>query len=109
MQSPNSGKLCWHRLGEVAEASVVLRGKQAAPRPGVYLDASMMLNIKDRPMRGLKFVVDDDGGKRAVLIDLDEHGELWEDFYDTWLASECEQEPRESLEVVRGKLGLESG
>jgi len=64
----------------------------------------MMLNLKDRAMRGFKFVVDDNGEKKAVVIDLDEHGELWEDFYDTWLSSEREQEPRESLEVVRDKL-----
>ena len=73
-------------------------------RPRVYLETLMMLNLKDRAMRGFKFVVDDNGEKKAVVIDLDEHGELWEDFYDTWLASEREQEPRESLEVVRGKL-----
>jgi hypothetical protein len=69
----------------------------------------MMLNLRDRAMRGFKFVVDDNGEKKAVVIDLDEHGELWEDFYDTCLASEREEEPRESLEVVRDKLGLEVG
>jgi hypothetical protein len=69
----------------------------------------MMLNSRGRAMRGFKFVVDEKGEKKAVVIDLDQHGDLWEDFYDTWLASEREQEPRESLEVVREKLGLESG
>jgi hypothetical protein len=60
-------------------------------------------------MKGVQYVVDDAGERRAVVIDLQEHADLWEDFYDTWLASEREQEPRESLEVVRDKLGLESG
>ena len=33
-------------------------------------------------MKGIQFVVDDQGEKTAVLINLQEHGDLWEDFYD---------------------------
>ena len=33
-------------------------------------------------MKGVEFVVDDSGKKKAVLIDLGQWGELWEDFYD---------------------------
>lgn len=33
-------------------------------------------------MKGIHFVIDDTGKKRAVLIDLSEWGELWEDIYD---------------------------
>ena len=33
-------------------------------------------------MKGVQFVIDDSGKKKAVLIDLEEWGELWEDFYD---------------------------
>ena len=29
-------------------------------------------------MRGIEFVIDEKGEKRAVLIDLRQHGELWE-------------------------------
>ena len=32
-------------------------------------------------MKGIQFVVDEAGNKKAVLIDLEEWGELWEDFY----------------------------
>jgi hypothetical protein len=55
-------------------------------------------------MKGVEFVVDDDGKKRAVLIDLKEHRELWEDFYDVLLAKEREAEPRESLQEVKKKI-----
>jgi len=55
-------------------------------------------------MKGIEFVVTDAGDRKAVLIDLAEHGELWEDFYDTLLAKERESEPRESLEEVKKKL-----
>ncbi|MEM6835852.1 MAG: hypothetical protein AAF609_03270 [Cyanobacteria bacterium P01_C01_bin.120] len=34
-------------------------------------------------MRGIQFVVDEDGKKTAVLLDLQEWGGLGEDFYDT--------------------------
>ena len=33
-------------------------------------------------MKGIQFVVDDAGKKKAVLIDLSEWGEVWEDIYD---------------------------
>ena len=62
-------------------------------------------------MEGIQFVVDEKGDKKAVLIDLSKHGELWEDFYDSLLATQRAEEPRESLETVeeilraKGKLG----
>lgn len=60
-------------------------------------------------MSGVRYVVDESGERTAVLIDLREHGDLWEDFHDTWLAQQRESEPRESLESVREKLGLGGG
>ena len=33
-------------------------------------------------MKGINFVINEQGEKKAVLIDLDEWGELWEDFSD---------------------------
>ncbi|OGO24354.1 MAG: hypothetical protein A2Z28_06510 [Chloroflexi bacterium RBG_16_51_9] len=54
-------------------------------------------------VKGVEFVVDDDGQKKAVLIDLKKHGKVWEDLYDTLLAKERESEPRESLKVVKKK------
>jgi hypothetical protein len=44
-------------------------------------------------MRGIKFVVDDVGKKKAVLIDLEEWGELWEDFYDLLTSESRKDEP----------------
>ena len=52
-------------------------------------------------VKGVEFVIDDDGRKKAVTIDLKTHGEIWEDFYDTLLAKERESEPRESLKEVK--------
>ena len=44
-------------------------------------------------MRGIKFVVDDVGKKKAVLIDLEEWGELWGDFYDVLTSESRKDEP----------------
>ena len=55
-------------------------------------------------MKGIQFVVNDKGEKAAVLIDLKKYGELWEDFYDTLIASQRAGEPRESLESVKKTL-----
>ena len=55
-------------------------------------------------MRGVQFVTDDHGEKTAVLIDLKQHGELWEDIYDSLIAKHRENEPRESMDDVRERL-----
>lgn len=60
-------------------------------------------------MKGIEFVVDQEGKRKAVVIDLSEHGDLWEDFYDTLLAEERKHELRETLEEVKQKLGLPRG
>jgi hypothetical protein len=55
-------------------------------------------------MKGINFVVDEQDNKTAVIIDLKEYGELWEDFYDTLLSIQRKNEPRESLESVKAML-----
>jgi hypothetical protein len=55
-------------------------------------------------MKGVQFLVDEDGNKTAVLIDLKRNAELWENFYDLALARARKSEPRESLESVKRRL-----
>ncbi len=59
-------------------------------------------------MRGIQYVVDADGTKKAVVIDLTENTEVWEDFSDTMVSREREVEPREELEDVRERLEAKS-
>jgi hypothetical protein len=84
---------------DVARSRRSLRSESSA----VYWSAG------DRKMRGIDFVVDEAGERKAVLIDLAEYGELWEDFYDAVLAKQREREPRETLAEVKEKLGLSGG
>jgi hypothetical protein len=39
-----------------------------------------------------------------VLIDLKQHSELWEDFYDLAIARERQDEPRFSIEEVKAEF-----
>ena len=54
--------------------------------------------------KGIDFVVDEAGEKKAVLIDLKKHRALWEDFYDTLIAQERQNEPSECLDDVRKRV-----
>ena len=53
---------------------------------------------------GIDFVVDETGEKKAVIINLKKHRTLWEDFYDTLLARDRQNEPRETLHEVRKRV-----
>ena len=55
-------------------------------------------------MRGIQYITDDRGKKKAVVIDLGSYAELWEDFYDSLIARKRASEPRESLESVKKRL-----
>ena len=55
-------------------------------------------------MQGIQFLVNERGEKTAVQIDLSLYGELWEDFYDAFLAKSRADEPRETLEAVKTRL-----
>jgi len=55
-------------------------------------------------MKGVEFVVDEKGKKKAVVLDLKTHRDVWEDFCDVLRAKERENEPRESLESVKKKV-----
>jgi hypothetical protein len=55
-------------------------------------------------LKGIQFVINERGEKTAVQIDLNKHGELWEDIYDTLLAQVRADEPRETLDEVKQRL-----
>lgn len=55
-------------------------------------------------LRGIDFVLDSAGRKKAVLIDLRRHSEVWEDLYDSLVAEQRRGEPRESIADVKRRL-----
>lgn len=46
-------------------------------------------------MKGIEYVVDARGKRKAAVVDLKVHGEAWEDFYDALTAKLRVNEPRE--------------
>ena len=58
-------------------------------------------------MKGVQFVVDDSGQKKAVLIDLDEWGELWEDFYDVLTSESRKNEPTVPWSELKAEIDQE--
>ena len=55
-------------------------------------------------MKGIRFVVDDSGKKKAVLIDLEELGELWEDIYDVLVSESRKHEPTVGWEELKAEI-----
>ena len=50
---------------------------------------------------GIEFLIDRNGRKKAVLIDLKKHKGLWEDLFDAYIAHQRRSEPRDSLATVK--------
>ncbi|HAO13085.1 MAG TPA: hypothetical protein DCQ51_18420 [Planktothrix sp. UBA8407] len=60
-------------------------------------------------MKGIQFVVNEAGEKQAVLIDLAEWGELWEDFYDVLVTHARQDEEEMSWEELKQQIELVRG
>jgi hypothetical protein len=58
-------------------------------------------------MKGIQFVIDDTGTRKAVLIDLEEWGELWEDFYDLLVSRSRREESEITWEELKAELEQE--
>ncbi|RLC78185.1 MAG: hypothetical protein DRI61_10260 [Chloroflexi bacterium] len=55
-------------------------------------------------MRGIQFVVDESGKRKAVIIDLEEWGEIWEDIYDILVSEARRNEPRVSWKALKAEM-----
>ena len=61
----------------------------------------LMGNKTHKDIPGIAFLVDSRGRRKSVLIDLEQHGSLWEDLYDAYVTQQRRTEPRESLATVK--------
>jgi hypothetical protein len=55
-------------------------------------------------IKGVQFVTDVEGNRVAVVLDLQEWGELWEDIYDNMLADARAEEPGMKLDEFEAEL-----
>ena len=58
-------------------------------------------------MKGIQFLVDEAGEKQAVLIDLAEWGDLWEDFYDVLVAHSRQEEEEVSWQELKQEFAAD--
>lgn len=92
--------------------SPVTTGTDATPRRKVRMPARCTFAPYTQAMRdadtttvpGIRFVIDGNGKRTAVVIELDQHGELWEDLYDRLLSAQRRNEPREPLAAVTRRM-----
>lgn len=59
-------------------------------------------------MKGINFVINEKGEKKAVLIDLEQWGELWEDFSDILVSRSREDESEISWDEIKQQVETES-
>jgi len=60
-------------------------------------------------MRGVQFLVNENAEKTAVLLDLQEWGTLWEDFYDLLVSRSRAQEDLVSWDELDAELDIDNG
>lgn len=67
----------------------------------------IFIALKTIRMEGILYVTDQNNKKRFVQIDLEKHGEIWEDFYDGLMAEMSKSEESVSLEQLGEELKAE--
>jgi hypothetical protein len=55
-------------------------------------------------MKGVKYLIDEDGEKKAVVIDLKRYRSVWEHFYDVMISIERENEETISWDTLQAEL-----
>jgi hypothetical protein len=55
-------------------------------------------------LQGVQYLVDDSGRRTAVVISLEEWGELWEDFYDVLVSEARKDEPTVAWETLEAEI-----
>lgn len=58
-------------------------------------------------MRGIDYVIDENGNRKSVIIDLKAWGKLWEDFYDVMVAESRMNEPTIPWEDLKAEIEAE--
>jgi hypothetical protein len=58
-------------------------------------------------LEGVQYLVDSSGKRKAVVISLEDWGELWEDFYDVLVSESRKDEPSIPWEKLKAELANE--
>ena len=52
-------------------------------------------------IKGIQYIVDNQGKKKSVILDLEKWGHYWEDFYDILVSESRREEPKVSWEKLK--------
>ena len=52
-------------------------------------------------LKGIQYIVDDQGKKKSVILDLEKWGEYWEDFYDILISESRRDESNVTWEKLK--------
>ncbi len=52
-------------------------------------------------IQGIQYIVEDQGKKKSVILELERWGEYWEDFYDVLVSESRRDEPNISWEKLK--------
>ncbi|MDO8589019.1 MAG: hypothetical protein Q7T82_18485 [Armatimonadota bacterium] len=55
-------------------------------------------------MRGISYLIDDTGKRKAVMIDLSDWGKFWEDFHDVLVSATRSDEPTIPWETLKAEI-----
>ena len=58
-------------------------------------------------VKGFRYIYDEDGNSKSVVLGLDEWGEIWEDLYDGMMATVARREPTISCEELKAEMDAE--
>jgi hypothetical protein len=61
----------------------------------------------DTALKGIQYVVDSAGKPTAVIISLEEWGEIWEDFYDVIVSEARKDEKTVTWETLKAEIDIE--
>ncbi len=59
-------------------------------------------------LKGVQYVTDSEGKRNAVLISLEEWGDLWEDIYDVLVSQSREDEPTVPWKTLKAEISSDT-
>lgn len=59
-------------------------------------------------LKGVQYLVDDSGKRTAVVISLEEWGDIWEDLYDVLVSESRKHEPTAAWETLKAESESEA-
>ena len=84
-----------------------MRGETGNEAREAQIAYSLSDDVTRGELRGVQYLVDSSGKRQAVVINLEEWGELWEDFCDVLISEWRKDEPATPWEVLKSELANE--